>query len=92
VLEVTCLAGLDRFEDGTVVTLAPAIATDVDALPLVGRENYLIEGEFAQGGMGRILSAHDRRLGRTVALKELQADASPDARRMPARHIRGRHS
>jgi tetratricopeptide (TPR) repeat protein len=68
--------------------LPPTVATDpADAtagasrLPLVGRENYAVEGEFARGGMGRILAARDRRLGRTVALKELQAATSPDARR-----------
>jgi WD40 repeat protein/serine/threonine protein kinase len=34
-------------------------------------ENYEISGEIARGGLGRILEAHDRRLRRTVALKEL---------------------
>ena len=65
------------------VAAEPDGAHDADAsrLPVVGREHYAVEGEFARGGMGRILSARDRRLGRTVALKELQAAASPDARR-----------
>ena len=65
------------------VAAEPGGAHDADAsrLPVVGREHYAVEGEFARGGMGRILSARDRRLGRTVALKELQAVASPDARR-----------
>ena len=65
------------------VAAEPDGAHDADAsrLPVVGREHYAVEGEFARGGMGRILSARDRRLGRTVALKELQAVASPDARR-----------
>ena len=40
---------------------------------------YRVEGEFARGGMGRVLLARDRRLGRTVALKELHADAGPGA-------------
>jgi len=41
--------------------------TDASRLPVVGREHYAVEGEFARGGMGRILSARDRWLGRTVA-------------------------
>ena len=76
-LEVTLAEG-DR--------VAPTVATggpgaDVQSLPFVPRENYAVEGEFARGGMGRILSARDRRLGRAVALKELQAGAAPEAAR-----------
>lgn len=44
---------------------------DVTLLPFVEREHYTIEGEFAKGGIGRILLARDSRLDRTVALKEL---------------------
>ena len=40
-------------------------------LPLVQRDAYVIEGEFARGAIGRILRARDRRLGRLVAIKEL---------------------
>ena len=58
-----------------------AVPADVSALPLVSRECYAVEGEFARGGMGRILSARDRRLGRTVALKELQVGSSSEAPR-----------
>jgi serine/threonine protein kinase/tetratricopeptide (TPR) repeat protein len=47
--------------------------------------HYEIKGEFARGGMGRILLAQDRRLGRTVAIKEIRADAGPDA---PDRFVR----
>src|SRR5436189_3049326 len=32
---------------------------------------YVIESEFARGGLGRILKAHDNRLDRSVAVKEL---------------------
>jgi tetratricopeptide (TPR) repeat protein len=56
-------------------------AADASELPIVDRGNYAVEGEFARGGMGRILSARDRRLSRVVALKELQATTAPDARR-----------
>jgi Tfp pilus assembly protein PilF len=57
---------------------APA---DAVTLPVVARESYAVEGEFARGGMGRILSARDRRLGRSVALKELQAESGSEAAR-----------
>ena len=45
----------------------------------VSPAHYRVEGEFARGGMGRVLRARDRRLGRTVALKELHEDAGPGA-------------
>ena len=34
-------------------------------------ERYDVKGEFARGGLGRILEARDVHLGRTVAIKEL---------------------
>jgi len=37
----------------------------------VDPEHYVVDGELARGGMGRILAARDRRLGRPVAIKEL---------------------
>jgi serine/threonine protein kinase len=36
-------------------------------------EHYDIEGEYARGGLGRVLKAWDRRLKRSVAIKELLA-------------------
>ena len=69
----------------TIASGAVALSTAVAgrAAPLasadgpgeVSPEHYRVEGEFARGGMGRVLLARDRRLGRTVALKELHADA-----------------
>src|SRR6185369_6232432 len=40
-------------------------------LPQVAPETYVLGAEIGRGGMGRILSAHDRRIGRTVAIKEM---------------------
>ena len=63
--------------------VTPASAPeDLDAaIPIVvDRRSYIIDGEIAKGGMGRVLSARDRRLGRAVAIKELlprNRDAMP---------------
>jgi serine/threonine protein kinase len=71
--DIETLAGGDLVERTVEVVDAPA---GEDALPQVPREAYEVEGEFARGGMGRILLARDRRLGRLVALKELQGGLS----------------
>jgi tetratricopeptide (TPR) repeat protein len=47
--------------------------------------HYEIKGEFARGGMGRIMLARDRRLDRTVAIKEIHPNAGPGA---PDRFVR----
>ena len=44
---------------------------EYERLPVTARDRYDVAGKFAQGGIGRILRAHDPVLGRTVALKEL---------------------
>jgi WD40 repeat protein len=49
---------------------ASTLATAASLAP-VAPENYVREHEIARGGMGRIVAAHDRRLGRPVAIKEL---------------------
>ena len=41
------------------------------SLPRTARTAFEVAGQFAQGGIGRILRARDPILGRTVALKEL---------------------
>ncbi len=43
-------------------------------LPIVERSNYIDRVEIARGGMGRIVVARDRRIGRAVAIKELCTD------------------
>jgi WD40 repeat protein len=42
-----------------------------DLTPHTDLSRYIIGREFARGGLGRILEAHDARLDRPVALKEL---------------------
>src|SRR5678816_456179 len=40
------------------------------------RDSYQILGEFGRGGLGRVSRAHDRELGRDVAIKELLSRGS----------------
>ncbi|MFZ6184028.1 WD40 repeat domain-containing serine/threonine-protein kinase [Nannocystis pusilla] len=62
-----------------VVTMPPSEAPTTvvprtlatSRLPQIDRHAYVIAGQFAQGGIGRILRAHDPSLDRPVALKEL---------------------
>jgi eukaryotic-like serine/threonine-protein kinase len=73
------------------ISSAPTLEATVDdpvvlplELPLISREHYEVYGEMARGGLGRILRATDRRLGRAVVLKEL-LDPAPGAK---ARFVR----
>jgi tetratricopeptide (TPR) repeat protein len=52
-------------------TMAAPITGGLPPLPEVQRSLYEGDDEIARGGMGRIVAAEDRRLGRPVALKEL---------------------
>ena len=64
--------------DGDATPRAEADSEDMSSepgeqaqLPRTARTAFHIDGQFAQGGIGRILRARDPVLGRTVALKEL---------------------
>jgi tetratricopeptide (TPR) repeat protein len=52
-------------------TIAPGRGDDYGELVPVDPRHYVVGAEIARGGMGRILAARDRRLGRSVAIKEL---------------------
>jgi len=54
---------------------------DLDGLVVADPDHFVILREIARGGMGRVLLARDRRLGRDVAVKEMIADAPSIARR-----------
>ncbi len=56
-------------------TLRAGRGEDYHELVPVDPQHYVVGEEIARGGMGRILSARDRRLGRPVAIKELLAGA-----------------
>jgi serine/threonine protein kinase len=56
---------------GDEATIAAAVLGAMPPLPEVADGLYKTDKEIARGGMGRIVAAEDRRLGRPVALKEL---------------------
>ncbi len=60
----------------TASSAAETVAPRTGAAPLapdaaLAGDRYVIDAEVARGGIGRVLRAHDRKLGRTVAIKEL---------------------
>lgn len=71
-------AGSTLPPDGGASAAAPSASPDGldhDTLFVVDRDHYSVGDEFARGGMGRILRARDRRLGRPVAIKVLRHDS-----------------
>ena len=55
---------------GQAATLpGPGVVADLPSLPAVDAASYAIGTEIARGGMGKILSARDRRLRRDVVIK-----------------------
>ena len=59
----------------------PPPSANYPTLTVVDPAHYVIEHEIARGGMGRIMVARDRRLGREVALKEMLVQTGAIARR-----------
>lgn len=59
----------------------PANQNEIGSLPFRSRSRYQLLGEHARGGLGKILKARDKDLGRELAIKELRAPDSPAAAR-----------
>jgi tRNA A-37 threonylcarbamoyl transferase component Bud32/tetratricopeptide (TPR) repeat protein len=73
----TVIAGLGALgSSGTRRAIA-----DHPALVAVDPDHYVLGDELARGGMGRILRARDRRLGRQIAIKENLVASTDHARR-----------
>jgi tetratricopeptide (TPR) repeat protein len=69
----TAASGTEAASHPVIIRRGTGGATE--ELPSVDPQRYVIEREIARGGMGRIMAAQDRRLGRPVAIKELLADS-----------------
>jgi tetratricopeptide (TPR) repeat protein len=78
---ISAAAGAATEARQTVASGAGASA-DADALELrpVAADVYVERAVFKRGGMGQISTAHDRRLRRTVALKEMRKGSPLEAR------------
>ncbi|MCB9562848.1 MAG: serine/threonine protein kinase [Kofleriaceae bacterium] len=75
----------------TLPASADASAAARAGLPTRARERYALGAELARGGMGRIVTAVDRELGRELAIKELLgAGAALEARFVREIHITAR--
>src|SRR4051812_42071852 len=77
---------IDAIDPAAETALSPVVASatparDYGQLTTVDRRHYLVVGELAKGGMGRVLEARDLRLGRAVAIKELLPKNRDAARR-----------
>ena len=74
-------SGLAQDSERTVET--DDSSTEIEARDIVGPQlrnpdRYHIMGEHGRGGLGRVSRAHDRELGRDVAIKELIARGQVD--------------
>jgi serine/threonine protein kinase/tetratricopeptide (TPR) repeat protein len=68
-------------DSGNDATVAAPVEGTPSALPEVSSSHYVTEREIARGGMGKIVAAEDRRLGRRVALKSLLEPAGEQVTR-----------
>jgi serine/threonine protein kinase len=75
----------DRIADGNPGGEGSPVSSSSAAEPR-SEPRYQALAEIGRGGMGRVLEALDRKLGRTVAIKELLAD-DDDGRRRFAREV-----
>ena len=63
----------DRNANGILDSLETDEGADLRALPVIDPALYAWAETIGRGGMGRVMAARDRRLGRRVAIKELIA-------------------
>jgi WD40 repeat protein/tRNA A-37 threonylcarbamoyl transferase component Bud32 len=76
------VSGIDATQLPSGARAAVAEAAGHDAqLTVVDQRHYKMLGEFARGGLGRIVKARDTRTGRLVAIKEMLGSSSEIARR-----------
>jgi WD40 repeat protein len=71
------LAPTERMRQSPL-TAAQNASRDDTTLPIIDATRYTVNHEVARGGLGRILAAHDRRLRRSIALKQALPER-PDA-------------
>ena len=56
-------------DDSTLLNAPEAAAPSALGLRAIRDDRYRVEGELGRGGLGAVLRAHDRELGRLIALK-----------------------
>ncbi|MBP8132536.1 MAG: hypothetical protein KA184_23390, partial [Candidatus Hydrogenedentes bacterium] len=86
-ISCTTLGDSALFQEGEAAAAVPAIDV-LRTLPIANEApgRYCREGEYARGGMGRVLIVRDGFLGREVAMKELIPCAEQNA---PTRELPG---
>jgi serine/threonine protein kinase len=64
---------LEATFDEAASSMGQSLPGELAELPVRSRGRYELLGEHARGGLGKILKAHDKELGRTLAIKQMRA-------------------